>query len=64
MYVVIHQTERGERGSLGFGEGFYEDVELVRYKTDKIARKKILAYYGSEGVRVYHLTKRLLLKKV
>ena len=60
-YVVISTTENGERGSLGGGTGFYETVDLVRYRTDNIARKKILDDYGSDGVRVYHLTNQLRL---
>jgi len=59
-YLVVYDTEYGERGSVG-GTGTYETSTLVRYKTDDIARKKILDRFGAEGVKVYHLTKRLRL---
>ena len=61
-YLVLYKTERGERGSLGNGAGTYEACTVVRHRTNKIARAKIFAEYGSEGVQVYCLTKRLRLK--
>ena len=61
-YLVVYMTEGGERGSLGDGSD-YETHDVVKARTDKVARKKILNYYGSDGVRVYKLSRRLILTK-
>ena len=60
-YLVVYMTEGGERGSLGDGSD-YETHDIVKARTDQAARKNILNYYGPAGVKVYKLSKRLILK--
>jgi hypothetical protein len=62
QYLVVYMSEPGERGSLGDGVTDVQVEEIVRARTDELARTKIINEYGIEGVRVYKLSKRLRLK--
>ena len=63
LYLVVYMSEPGERGTVGDPTKDIECQDIVRARTDKKARKKIKAYYGIEGIRVYKLSKRLRLKR-
>ena len=54
-YVVIYESEEGERGSLGTGTGFVEVEEVFELMRDSSAKRKVKKEYGTKGVKLFRL---------
>jgi hypothetical protein len=63
QYLVVYMSEPGERGSFGSGTTDVECSEIIRARSDEVARRKIRKEYDLEDIKVYKLTKRLLFKE-
>lgn len=48
-YLVVYQSEAGERGSLGIGREDYKESEVFNAANDKSARKKFLTISAMEN---------------
>jgi len=55
-YVVIYESERGERGSLGDGTGLVEVEEVFESAKDSLAKRRVKKEYGTKGVKLFGLT--------
>lgn len=55
-YVVIYESEKGERGSLGTGTGFVEVEEVFESLNELSAKRMVKKEYGIKGVKLFGLT--------